>query len=233
MKKAKPVFLLAGGNWQTPNALLPVLEEILAETGMKNPQVAYVGAANNDNPSFFIFAKRLFAEAGAAEVLPIFLAQKRPDIKTAHTIFSRVQAVFFSGGDVDEGMYWLSRHNLISCLQGLYAKGTLFFGLSAGSIMLGTRWVRWKNPHDDASAELFDCLNIAPVICDTHAEKDHWQELKEAVMLAGDGSTGYGIPTGGLLRVEQGGALHTQFKSAVCYLNQSGRVIKGKSITPL
>ena len=44
--------------------------------------------------------------------------------------------------------------------------------------MLARRWVRWTDPHNDDSAELFPCLGFAPVFCDTHGEGDGWGELR-------------------------------------------------------
>ncbi len=120
----------------------------------------------------------------------------------------------------------LNQHKLTQFLKDLYTKGVLFFGLSAGSIMLGTQWVRWTNPKDDSTAELFKCMDIAPVLCDTHAEKDKWEELIMAVKLLGNKGKGYGIPTGGVLRVDADGAVSALEKPAVCYVNNAGRVLR-------
>jgi hypothetical protein len=98
----------------------------------------------------------------------------------------------------------------------------VLFGISAGSIMLGTHWVRWENPDDDASAALFDCIGLTPLVCDTHAEMEGWEELQTAVALRGAGGRGYGIPSGGTLRVRPGGAVAALDKSAVCYERTAG-----------
>ena len=109
--------------------------------------------------------------------------------------------------------------------------GALFFGLSAGSIMLGSHWVRWKDSNDNSTARLFRCTGIASVLCDTHAEAEDWAELKTAVILTGHGSKGYGIPTGGVLIVDTDGSLSAMEKSAVCYENSNGHIIKVESIS--
>jgi len=44
--------------------------------------------------------------------------------------------------------------------------------------MLSKEWIRWRDPDDDATAEFFPCLGIAPLICDTHGEQDGWEELQ-------------------------------------------------------
>jgi peptidase E len=231
MKKIKPVYLLAGGNWRKPGALLPLLKKVMMAAGKERPpKVAYIGTANGDDPSFFEFADNYFIKAGASKVDQVFLADRYADVKSAKYIFSNADMIFISGGDVEDGMRWLNQHKLTQFLKDLYGKGVLFFGLSAGSIMLGTQWVRWANSKDDSTAELFKCMEIAPVLCDTHAEKDKWEELIMAVKLLGNKGKGYGIPTGGVLRVDADGAVSALEKPAMCYVNSAGHVIKREDI---
>jgi hypothetical protein len=77
-----------------------------------------------------------------------------------------------------------------------------FFGISAGSIMLARQWVRWADPKDDDSAELFPCLGFASVLCDTHGEAEGWTELTALLALSPVGTTGYGIVSGSALFVQ-------------------------------
>jgi peptidase E len=230
MKKITPVYLLAGGNWRKPGALLPVLKEVMRAVGKEQPQVAYIGTANGDDPSFFDFADNYFINAGASKVEQVFLADRYADVKSAKSALSNADVIFVSGGDVEEGMRWLELHKLTPFLKDLYTKGVLFFGLSAGSIMLGTQWVRWSNPKDDSTAELFNCMGIAPVLCDTHAEKDKWEELIMAVKLLGNKGKGYGIPTGGVIVADTNGAVSALVKPAACYVNEAGKVVKAEDI---
>ena len=44
--------------------------------------------------------------------------------------------------------------------------------------MLSRQWIAWSDPDDDATAAPFDCLGFAPLLCDTHAEEDDWNELR-------------------------------------------------------
>jgi len=55
--------------------------------------------------------------------------------------------------------------------------------------------------HDDATAEIFPCLGIAPVICDTHGEEDGWEELQALIALEKDKTIGYGIVSGTAIKV--------------------------------
>ena len=231
MKNEKPVYLLAGGNWRSPGAILPLLKEVIKASGQKKDiRVAYVGTANGDDYSFFEFAKNYIVKAGASKVERIILAKKNADTEKAKRLLDQVDAVFVSGGDVEEGMRWLKHHGLIPFLQELHSRGVLFFGLSAGSIMLGTKWVRWSDPKDESTAELFNCIGIAPVLCDTHAEQDNWEELATAVRLLGNKATGYGIPTGGMLIVSGKNNISAVEKPAVFLVNNSGRINKTQDI---
>ena len=124
-------------------------------------------------------------------------------------------AVFLAGGDVDAGMQVLTDGGLVPLLHDAHERGAVFFGMSAGSIMMGRSWVRWSDPADDRSAVLFPCLGIAPVTVDTHAEADDWEELRIAVRLMGPGGIGYGIPGGGTLVVMPDGQALSKGKPAV------------------
>ena len=73
--------------------------------------------------------------------------------------------------------------------------------------MLAKSWVRWRDPTDDSTAELFPCMGLAPVICDTHGEEDGWEELRAALALCRTGTAGYGIVTGSALEVSPDGTL--------------------------
>ena len=77
----------------------------------------------------------------------------------------------------------MQEKNITDFLVGLYKQGKPFFGISAGSIMLAQEWIRWRDPEDDTTAEIFPCLGIAPVICDTHGEEDGWEELQALIAL--------------------------------------------------
>ncbi len=226
MTKKKNIYLIAGGNWNKPGAILTIFKKIIPQTGKDRPDVAYIGTANSDSRSFFKFSSNYIKKAGAESVTQIFLADKNADVNRAKILLRKSDAVFVAGGDVEEGMLWLKKHKIIPFLKELYKKGVLFFGLSAGSIMLGRKWIRWNNPKDDSTAELFGCMGIAPILCDTHAEKDKWEELRLAVKLLKKNKSGYGIPSGGVIYVTPEGSLTAMEKPAVCYVNQGKEVVR-------
>jgi cyanophycinase len=222
MSERKPLYLLAGGNFGNTRSMIPSLARALGECGEK-PRVAYIGTASGDNVIFFTMLRSLLKEAGAAQVALVRLAKNKADITAARQALERADAIFISGGEVDDGMRWLNQHGLAGFIKELYDRGKLFFGLSAGSIMMGTHWVRWEDPKDDATAELFDCLGFVPTTFDTHAEDEDWKELKAALRLQGPGAKGFGIPRGGMVVVDSQGNMDAEIP-LLRYENNGGEV---------
>ncbi len=195
----RPLYLLAGGNWRARKTSDPMIAQVLAQANKERPSVAYIGAASDDNYIFFRWVSRFLRQSGAGEVLLVRVASRRADLAEATTILDESDMVFVSGGDVEAGMNNLAISGIIPHLEKLYHAGKPFFGMSAGSIMLAQCWVRWADPKDDRTAEVFPCLGLAPVRCDTHAESDDWEELKVLLKLSAP-AIGYGIPGSGALR---------------------------------
>jgi len=73
--------------------------------------------------------------------------------------------------------------------------------------MLSRYWMHWRDPDDDDTAELLDCLGFAPLLCDVHAEEDNWVEMKRLLGFFPQGTAGYGIPAEGALRVAPDGKI--------------------------
>jgi cyanophycinase-like exopeptidase len=137
-----------------------------------------------------------------------------------------------SGGDVDEGMRVLTACGMVGLLTDLFREGKPFFGFSAGSIMLASSWVRWRDPGDDASAELFPCLGFAPVLCDTHGEADGWEELRTLARLAPPGSLGYGITSGAALVVAPDGTVSALGGDIHRFCRTARTVVQQESLLP-
>lgn len=219
-----PVFLLAGGRLSGITDMAAMLSRAFGP--IQKPLVAYIGAANGDNIVFSKMMKTLLMKAGAGKVEYVKLASEKADIKAARDKLSRSDVVFISGGEVDDGMNWLKKHELVDYLKELYSQNKRFVGVSAGSIMLGAHWVRWSDPDDDGTSELFDCIGIIPLVFDTHAEDEDWKELKAALKLMGDGARGYGIPIGGMVSADGGGALVNEENTYLTYVNDNGNISK-------
>jgi len=179
----------------------PILTAVFRDIGKASPTIAYVGAANEDNPAFFERMVGMIQAVGKCTIVQAITHPDDADIRKAVKTIRSADAIFVSGGDVEAGMEVLEKKGITGIFCELYDQGKLLFGVSAGSIMLAREWVRWRDPDDDSTAELFPCLGVAPVLCDTHGEADGWEELKAAVALSSDGAIGYGITSSTCLKI--------------------------------
>jgi hypothetical protein len=98
--------------------------------------------------------------------------------------------------------------------------------------MLAKEWIRWRDPDDDATAEVFPCLGMAPVICDTHGEQDGWEELQTLLKLEKDGTTGYGIVSGNAIKVLPDGTIEALGGPIHRYSKINGKVERIEDILP-
>jgi dipeptidase E len=194
--KAKPVHLIAGGRGGRRKGGDPMMAAALRLAGMDRPSVAYVGTASGDNAAFRAMIGGIMKAAGAGPVRLAPLAGRKADPDAAKKVLESADIVFVSGGDVEEGMKVLADRCMTDFLRDLHSCGVPFFGVSAGSIMMAKSWIRWTDPGNDSSAELFPCLGLASVLCDTHGEEDGWEELRALLALSPEGTVGYGIRSG-------------------------------------
>jgi len=232
MINLKPVYLLAGGRPRNPASFNPLFQAVFEESGKAAPSIAYLGAASDDSKAFYLMMAAALKGAGAGKVKLAALASRKADAQKAKDIMESSDIVYVSGGDVEHGMQVLSDKNLTDFIVGLYKQGKPFFGISAGSIMLAKEWIRWPNPDDDNTAEIFPCLGIAPVLCDTHGEADGWEELQALLKLEKDGTTGCGIVSGTALKVFPDGKIQAFAGAIHQYQKISGKVTRIEDILP-
>lgn len=231
-QNAKPVYLLAGGRPGGGRRQGPILQAVYRESGVASPTIAYSGTASGDDKRFFGFISSELKEAGAEKIVHAVIAPKGADIKKAQSILASADIVFISGGDVEAGMEILQGKNMIDFLTGLYRQGKPFFGISAGAIMLAAKWVRWCDPNDEASAELFPCLGFAPIICDTHDEQGGWKELQAALALEKEGTRGYGLASGSAVKVFPDGRVEALDGVVHQYVRRRDKVVRTDDILP-
>jgi cyanophycinase-like exopeptidase len=203
--RPSPLFLLAGAPGAGGGVYRPLIREILQLPGKRKPRVAYLGAASDDDPRFSAFMERLIRSAGDCAFRLAPQVDRKGGRGGAREVIEEADLVFLGGGDVELGMRRLLERDLTGTLQQKYRSGTPFFGVSAGAILLCRQWIRWRDPEDDGSAELFDCLGLAPVLCDCHGEEDGWAELKALLRLAGGRALGHGLRAGAAVRVTADG----------------------------
>ena len=232
MDVRKPVYLLAGGRYAGRRTPDPLIQAVFNGSGASSPTIAYVGTANDDDKGFFDRVAGMFQETGARRVYHALISPENANLKKAKTILQSTDIVFVSGGDVEMGMQVLEEKRMVDFLSQLYQQGKPFFGLSAGSIMLAKEWVRWRDPDDDATAELFPCLGFAPVICDTHGEGEGWEELQAALMLKQENARGYGIVSGTAIKVFPDSRVEALGDAVHQYIRRRARVERGPDIIP-
>jgi cyanophycinase-like exopeptidase len=222
-----PVHLLAGGPGTRGDAYRPLVAEILRSAGRPAQRVGYVGAATDDDPRFLGWMEDLVARAGPCtfQLAPVG-GRRGGGGRRARQVLEAADVVLVGGGDVDLGMQRLLERDLVASLREKHARGTPFFGISAGAILLCQRWIRWRDPGDDGSAELFDCLGVARVVCDCHGEEDRWSELLALLRLAGGSSLGYGLRSGAALRVEADGAAEPACGEVDRFQVRAGKVVE-------
>jgi peptidase E len=199
------LFLLAGRPKARGNRGDPLLEQVIGQCGKVHPRIGYLGSASRDNRDFFKMISALLKNAGAGDVLLAPTVGAKVDMGKTLKILEDVDTILVSGGDVEEGMRVLGERNLTPLLRAQYEHETVFVGLSAGSIMLSRQWVRWRDPNDDSTVEVFACMGLAPVLCDAHGEAEDWEELRALLRLTPPEAIGYGIPSGAGLAVTSEG----------------------------
>jgi peptidase E len=227
----KPVYLIAGSPGRRRGSD-PLFQAALRESGKPSPSVGYVGTASDDNVWFFRMIERELKNAGADSVNRAIITPRKADLGKARDILAAADIIFISGGDMERGMEVLREKGMVDFLVQLYREGKPFFGVSAGSIMLAKEWVRWRDPDDDSTAELFPCLGFAPVICDAHDEENDWQELKAALKLEKDNVIGYGIVSGAAIKVFPDGKAEAQGNAIPRYVHHGERVDRIPDILP-
>jgi hypothetical protein len=199
-------------------------------SGKEKPSIGYVGAASGDNAAFRLMVTGFLKAAGSGEVLPVRLTGKRFNRNACLATLGAVDLVYLSGGDVEEGMRVLAERDLIEPLRKIREAGVPFFSHSAGSIMLAREWVRWPDPDDDASAEIFPCLGYAPLICDTHGEGEGWEELKALVALEKEGVIGYGLRSGSSVSASVDGGVAVIGGVVDRFVKRNGAVVPMESL---
>ena len=233
MGRRKPMYLLSGGSYHHRKTRDPLVREAFRESGKAQPKVAYIGTASGDDPVFFRMLGSLFSRSGAGSVDLVPLAAADADLRQSREVIEQADVIFLSEGDVDLGMQILRDRSIGALLRERYEDGAVFSGFSAGSILLSKQWVRWSDPDNEASAEPFNCLEIAPLICDAHGEADGWEELKTLLRLRQvPGEIGYGIPTSMGLRVQADGRIEAIGGAVHRYTYRDGRVDNIGDISP-
>ena len=233
----KPVTLMAGLHGSRHFGTQPFLTEALRATREERPSALYIGAASGDDRTFGTALCGLLTAAGAGEVVWPKLGAGRNGA-AARAALARVDLVFVGGGDVDAGMQALRSADVVDDLHAAAARGAVFAGMSAGSIMLGERWIRWPNAAaGDDAAETYQCLGIARCSLDTHGEGDDWGEARSFAAVRarelGKKTRAYGVPSGGALVVSPGGKVQARGVPVAVFAAAPRRAAKLEDTLPV
>lgn len=206
----KPATLMAGSHGSADFGTTPYLAEALRATGKAKPVALYIGAASGDHRAFGTALVGVIAAAGAGRVLWPKLVGRPSDRSGMRAALGAVDLVFIGGGDVEQGMDVLREADLVADVRAAAERGAVFAGMSAGSIMLGERWVRWAHAEaGDDEAETYQCLGIVRCSVDTHGESDGWTEARSFVGVRarelGRDAKVFAVPTGTALVVSPDG----------------------------
>jgi peptidase E len=218
-------YLWAGGPKSDKVRTIQDLRNAFAAWHCLAPKIAYIGTAHLDDSWLLRYISGYLKKAGAAEVRLVPVV-KGYDEKEARHLLDTADAVFLSGGEVEDGIVWLRKRGLDAYLKKLFTEGKPFMGISAGAIMMGQHWVHWDKEGDDSTASLFDCLGFLPYTFDAHGESESWTELKCAVRLLGEGKKGYGLVGTGFFLVGEDGSWESLHEPPVIYVNENGKAIK-------
>ncbi|MEO8464987.1 MAG: Type 1 glutamine amidotransferase-like domain-containing protein [Gammaproteobacteria bacterium] len=219
MSARKAITLIAGKFGSRHFGTKPYLADALKRTGKDKPLALYVGVASGDDPTFGTALGGLLTAAGARRVLWPKLATRRKQSGQMRQALAEADLVFVGGGDVEAGMDLLRGASLLADFHAAADRGAVFAAMSAGSIMLGKRWIRWPNADaDDDEAETYECLGIVPVAVDTHGEGDEWQEARSYAAVRareiGKKARAYCVPSGGALVIDHRGRIEAHGVSA-------------------
>jgi cyanophycinase len=189
-------------------------EEAVKATEKPSPRVAFIGAASGDHPGYIETVQSYFREAFRSEVQPILLARDPTPLAEAEAIVAKADILYFGGGDVSVLVRTVRDAKLEEPLRKRHQEGAVVVAVSAGANGICRYWIDWPDPPTpDApfeGARLLPALALLPdLVVDVHDVEDDWAELRTLVALLeakGEHVTAYGIPGGGALVVEDGGA---------------------------
>jgi peptidase E len=229
----QPFYLLAGGRGHSIMTTLANVRNIIKSIGKAKPDIAFVGAASMKD-SWLVYAvlSGVIKVGCNCRISRVVIYPPGADLNKARELLQKADAIFMSGGDVEVGMQIIKEKNMVGFLQGLAKQGKLFIGVSAGAIMMSREWVRWRDPNDDSTAELFSCLGLVPFTCDTHAEKDNWVELKTVLQISKAGSPGYGITSGAYMKAYPDGQVEAEIGPIARYVSVNGKIERLPDLLP-
>lgn len=186
----KPCYLLADSRllFEGSADRARFLDDVVMNANSKRPSVAYIGASNGDNRSFY---HDIFLPAfESVDVGERRLIVSRPSAED--TLFlARADIILLAGGSVEKGWNIFAGNGLRSLIAQRYRSGGLLLGISAGAVQLGCGGLA-----EDESA-VVPTFGFLGLYIGVHEEREDWKSLRLALSLQNQPVHGIGIPSGG------------------------------------
>jgi cyanophycinase len=188
--RLKPIYLLADSRllYKRRSDSSFFLDDVLGNTGLTHPSVAYIGASNSDNPSFYndLFLPAFKAtHMGERRMVP-----SRPTSEE-RSFLDQAEIIVLAGGSVEVGWRAFTENGFRSLIAERYFAGAMILGVSAGAIQIGRGGLT-----DDGSAFL-PTFGLLPLSVGVNEERENWKLLRRAISLQEQPIHAIGIPSGG------------------------------------
>jgi hypothetical protein len=214
----KPLYMFADSQllfWKDGDSLF--LEEIRKQIDSVNPNVAYVGASNGDQPEFY----SLFQTAmQGIEVTSCRMIRSNPS-EEDRKFLAAADLVLLAGGEVEQGWKVFEESGIKELVTQKRYEGSVLVGISAGAVQLGLATLL-----EGATMKKLALFQFAPFYVGVHEEASEWWNLRALVNLAGVGARGVGIPAGGGLIYGPDGSLEPIRKGLTEFVRQGDRMVE-------
>ena len=186
----KPCYLLADSRLLfekgADGALF--LDDVVTNANSKRPSVAYIGASNGDNRSFY---HDIFLPAfESVDVGERWLIVSRPSADDL-LFLAQADIILLAGCSVEKGWNIFAGNGLRSLIAQRYRAGAMLLGISAGAVQLGCGGLT-----EDESA-VIPTFGFLGLYVGVHEEREDWKSLRLARSLQNPPVHGIGIPSGG------------------------------------
>ena len=186
----KPCYLLADSRllFERDAGGASVLEDIVTNANSRRPSVAYIGASNGDDHSYYhdIFLPAV-ESVQAGERRLIVSNPPADDLR----FLSQADIILLAGGSVEKGWNNFKENSLQSHIAKRYRAGALLLGISAGAIQLG------RGGLTEDHSTIIPTFGFVGLYVGVHEERENWQSLRLTLSLRNSPAHGVGIPSGG------------------------------------
>lgn len=186
----KPCYLLADSRllFEKRSDGARFLDDVVMNANSKRPSIAYIGASNGDNRTFY---HDIFLPACE----PFELGERRLILSRPSaddTLFlSQADIILMAGGSVEKGWNVFSGNGFRPLITQRYRSGALLLGISAGAVQLGCGGLT-----EDESA-VVSTFGFVGLYVGVHEEHEDWKSLRLALSRQNRPVHGIGIPSGG------------------------------------